>query len=295
MICTKPKREFREIDGVMRNYKRRCGNCESCRITRRQEWALRIILESKFHKESVFVTLTYNDWFMPKDRSVHKHELQNFLKRLRRLTGKECRYAAVGEYGETGTERPHYHLILFGLGLEDEQNIINSWTSYHRKTGVQRRKQNLLQHIVKPFTVERAWYVAKYTLKKLTNPKDKRLNGRKPEFGLFSKRPALGARAIDELAQKIEPSLRRAIGDSEDFDKSLITSTLTVGSRVLPMGQTLKNMLYEKLGGLGLPETKAQGDLVRSLGYPGDPTEQLAIEKSKAKAAKIVRRTRDVN
>jgi hypothetical protein len=82
------------------------------------------------HERNVFLTLTYDDEHLPIGGSLYKRDLQNFFKRLRKnLKGRKIKYYACGEYGET-TFRPHYHAIIFGLGLqhEDKQLVIDSWS-----------------------------------------------------------------------------------------------------------------------------------------------------------------------
>lgn len=95
-----------------------CGVCMSCRIARSKEWSVRIMHEMTDWNESSFVTLTYSDDCLPEYASLNKVALQKFLKRLRKKVEKVIRYYACGEYGET-TERPHYHLILFGYRPDD--------------------------------------------------------------------------------------------------------------------------------------------------------------------------------
>ena len=108
-----------------------CGKCLGCRIAKRQEWSLRMLHELNYHKESVFLTLTYNDYYVPSHGGLSIPELQNFFKRVRKAL--ECqkrsiKYFACGEYGEQNM-RPHYHAIVFGLGLNeyDKQLVRNQW------------------------------------------------------------------------------------------------------------------------------------------------------------------------
>ena len=42
-----------------------CGNCINCRLKKSRQWADRIMVESFFHEQSWFVTLTYNDFWLP--------------------------------------------------------------------------------------------------------------------------------------------------------------------------------------------------------------------------------------
>lgn len=107
-----------------------CGKCMKCRKKQRSEWAMRLYHELSYHENSVFLTLTYNDKSLPKNDSLLKRDLQLFFKRLRKAlpSEKKIKYFACGEYGDE-KERPHYHAIVFGLGLkpEDRQYVIDSW------------------------------------------------------------------------------------------------------------------------------------------------------------------------
>lgn len=82
------------------------------------------------HEDSIFVTLTYAGEKYDFG-SLCKPDLQKFMKRLRRNIGeRKIKYFACGEYGEQFTQRPHYHLIIFGMSLkpEDKQIISDSWS-----------------------------------------------------------------------------------------------------------------------------------------------------------------------
>ena len=96
-----------------------CGQCMACRLNKQREKAMRIGHELQYHKESVFITLTYDPEHLPENGSLVKSDVQKFLKRLRKRLGVErVRYFLCGEYGELGN-RPHYHLIVFGLSYND--------------------------------------------------------------------------------------------------------------------------------------------------------------------------------
>lgn len=93
-----------------------CGKCMACRISRTREWAIRMQHEASCHEKNIFLTLTYNDENLPTDMSLDKNAITLFIKRLRKDLGKDkIKYFACGEYGDIG-KRPHYHLIIFGLG-----------------------------------------------------------------------------------------------------------------------------------------------------------------------------------
>lgn len=91
-----------------------CGRCVGCRLDRAKEWKLRCFLESQEWRFSYFITLTYDDSFVPLDNGKYvlsPSDLTKFLKRFRKRIGS-FRYFACGEYGELGG-RPHFHLIVF--------------------------------------------------------------------------------------------------------------------------------------------------------------------------------------
>lgn len=191
-----------------------CRHCVGCRLAHSREWANRIVMEQIYHQDSWFLTLTYDDEHLPSAHpvsafgdilSVHaslvKADLQKFLKRLRFNFGQPIRYYAAGEYGSQ-TYRPHYHLLVFGLHLDDlkvirknfngDQYYISDFISQCWPYGI---------HILGRVTWQSAAYVARYTMKKATHGFDKRYYsaaGIEPEFQTMSLRPAIGRRYYDD-------------------------------------------------------------------------------------------------
>jgi hypothetical protein len=125
------------IGGVVTNFQYiPCGQCIGCRLDYSRKWADRMVMESSFHENSWFLTLTYDQAHLPSSKlildeqtgevvdspfhTLVKKDMQDFIKRLRKNTNQKIRYYLVGEYGDE-TYRPHYHLILFGLKLDDLQ------------------------------------------------------------------------------------------------------------------------------------------------------------------------------
>jgi hypothetical protein len=151
-----------------------------CRINKKREWKGRNLLEASHSPvNGSFVTLTYNDDHLPKDGSLVKRDVQNYLKRFRLKFGGGLRYFAVGEYGEINW-RPHYHLLLFNAAPWDwEKQIIEAWQPRGFVT-------------VYEINVERCNYVCDYATKRLTIAEDPRLGGRNREFFLSSRRPPIG-------------------------------------------------------------------------------------------------------
>ena len=105
-----------------------CGKCMVCKEMIAKEWSTRLLHEYKSHSKACFITLTYSEESLPEDESISKEELQKFFKRLRKNSGMEIKYFACGEYGEK-YGRPHYHAILFGIGLKHDDKVIieKSW------------------------------------------------------------------------------------------------------------------------------------------------------------------------
>lgn len=109
-----------------------CGKCLNCRVQKRREWSLRAYNELSEHEKACFLTLTYDKKSIPFCASLCKQDLVNFIKRLRKdlsMQGRKIRYFACGEYGDENS-RPHYHLIVFGLGLDtaDKRLVVDNWS-----------------------------------------------------------------------------------------------------------------------------------------------------------------------
>jgi len=97
----------------------RCGKCYECKKERARNWTYKIFLEALEHEEKCFITLTYKE----APPSLIKKHLQDFIKRLRKKTGAYIKYFGAGEYGETKTQRPHYHLIVLGWTPSDLKKV----------------------------------------------------------------------------------------------------------------------------------------------------------------------------
>lgn len=101
-----------------------CGKCPECCKDYYTQWATRGSRELAQWDCSLFITLTYDDENLPKDRSLKKRDVQNFIKRVKKRfrSSKEnpIRQIYCGEYGSR-TLRPHYHVILFNMDFPDKR------------------------------------------------------------------------------------------------------------------------------------------------------------------------------
>lgn len=196
-----------------------CGQCIECRLQRSRRWADRCMLELGYHESSYFLTLTYDNEHIPKNSLIDydtgeiyaenatlvKKDLQDFMKRLRRAYeykgyDNKLRFFACGEYGSQ-TLRPHFHIIVFGLKLDDlvlykrnfnGDNLYNSaFISKLWKKGFS---------VVGDVTWQSCAYVARYIMKKHLG-KDSDfydVYNIEPEFTLMSRKPGIARQYYDE-------------------------------------------------------------------------------------------------
>lgn len=194
-----------------------CGKCMSCRVARTREWTVRMVHEMSYWEKNSFVTITYDEKNKPINGSIQKHELQCFIKRLRKLIKGGFKFYACGEYGQL-SNRPHYHLILFGVGISDADKIRGCWAKGWIKVG--------------SCTRESIQYVCGYIQKKLNGEKSKEVYGlRLPPFQLQSQ--GIGLRyALDnsiQISKKlgctingVEVGLPRYYRKKLDIDSTLL-------------------------------------------------------------------------
>lgn len=192
-----------------------CGQCIGCRLDRSEAWAVRCSHEAQMHQANAFITLTYDDAYLPHDYSVDKRVFQLFMKRLRKSLSGKIRFFACGEYGSENL-RPHYHALIFGYGFPDRQLFKRS------PTGDLFTSEHLTQSwgyghcTLGDVTYESAGYTAQYAMKKIggdiaTNhytrihPKG-HLVQVQPEFGLASRRPGIGSTWFDKFKSDAFPS-----------------------------------------------------------------------------------------
>lgn len=89
---------------------------------KRSQRRLTRLIHANFTSKDYALHLTYSDIFMPESEDIAKKNVQNFLRRLKRLyqkSGVELKYICVTEKGKKSA-RLHHHLIISGGVLRDE-------------------------------------------------------------------------------------------------------------------------------------------------------------------------------
>lgn len=223
-----------------------CGQCMACRINKVREWQHRIMLERMAHKQSAFVTLTFDDENLPEKVTVR--ELQLFLKKWRYRYG-EIRYFGVGEYGDK-SGRPHYHLALFG-GHVNESFICPDCNKF-KCPNIEKKKRLRCElqgkvlciqeevmecwdkGIVQVSNVgaESAGYIAGYAAKGMTKKDSKNR-----EFAIQSRKPGLGHDAVVEVGKTM-----RLVPETQ------LVRAFQYGKNARPLGRYLTRILMETRG-----------------------------------------------
>lgn len=201
-----------------------CGQCFNCRVNKSREWALRICLEMLDHEYSSFVTLTYNNFFLPGDAELYPDDVKAFFKRLRQKFynkktkeyTRKIKYYYCGEYG-SNTGRPHYHIALFGCGIQDTEKIEDAWQMVWKDKDENKYYSYPLGLVhVGDINKYSARYISGYIMKgansenyrKAKNKYFKKrvedhLQGRKCEFQRMSRRPGLGKDRIKKITRNL--------------------------------------------------------------------------------------------
>ena len=169
-----------------------CGQCMNCRINHKLKWFGRLVLEARAWQSYSFITLTFDDDHLPRDRSVSRTDIKVWRDKLHRLSPDAYpRIFAVGEYGEA-YGRPHYHVIHFGGSAK--------WEPYYREAWSVEGTPKGLIDVQDPRSKSALAYCLGYVTKKMTSAGDERLDGRKPEFSSAPVKPTLGLAGLNQLA-----------------------------------------------------------------------------------------------
>lgn len=171
-----------------------CRKCLGCQIDYSRDWANRMIIELQDNPKAIFLTLTYNNDHLPMTdegySTLCKRDVQLFFKRLRRhFDGVRIRYYLAGEYG-TRTFRPHYHAIVYGIGLSDFSDLEYRGCNERKDPFYSSRVMSDIWSngfiLMSDVTWKTCAYVARYVLKKQGKSSDFHVSrGSVPEFNLF--------------------------------------------------------------------------------------------------------------
>lgn len=175
-----------------------CGRCPACIDNKRNQWIARIKMEEKNSFSAYFVTLTYAEEYLPRNKygnpCFSKRDFQLFMKRLRKALSIKTdipvniRHFTVGEYGSQ-FGRPHYHSILFNLpSFGDTWRLISKCWPYGRIS-------------VSLLNGRRIGYVCNYMYGKSDMPNYQITDDNKLPF-MCSKRPGIGSNYNSEAVRQ---------------------------------------------------------------------------------------------
>lgn len=242
-----------------------CGKCLHCGINRRRMWEHRCMLESMAHEQSSFWTLTLDNeflWYRERECNLDPMDLTRFLVRLRKElkdVGRSYRYFGVGEYGVPGTYevkpprykygvakgfsrkrerllgRPHYHLLLFGVGAYEKGLIEKCWVygAYENRFS---KWEGIEIGNVSGDELNRKTtaYCCGYTADKITKEREEIVAGRTCEFQKASTHPSgIGDPGLKMIADELK--------DNPGWDNNTIITSLNHGSKRWPLGRYLIN------------------------------------------------------
>ena len=253
MLCKNPL----DLSGTLVG----CGQCMPCRINKKREWTARLLLEYQQYPWSLFVTLTYSDNTVPisehGEATLRPEDLRGWLHRLRKAHRHigQFRYFAVGEYGDK-TQRPHYHVVLFGVLPSCEKMINSTWNAGDDLPEGEPRGHTMVG-IMNP---DRAAYACGYTTKKMTKAGDNRLGSRYPEFTRSSTRKlqglpggGIGAVAIPFLAT----SMQNARGRKMLAKYGDVWRQVRIEGKVYPLSHYMRRLLRARVGIADDPTVRA--------------------------------------
>lgn len=241
-----------------------CGHCVGCRMDYSRQWANRCYFESLDFENNYFITLTYDDDHIPLNE-VHVGTLKvdhftKFIKDLRNyfkynFDHDHIRFFGCGEYGDT-TFRPHYHILLFNLPLNDlsefipfddngKINFIQKFDKFGQPYMYSDTLKNLWPYgniLVGGVSWKSSAYVARYIFKKYTGDFDvyKKL-GIEPVFIRMSRKPGIGYNYISKHYKDVYKSDKLYLHDGQ---KNFISRPGRYYDNVL---KVLSPVLYENV------------------------------------------------
>lgn len=190
-----------------------CNHCYACNLNYSAEWASRVMLESLYHENAWWITLTYDEEHLPIyeefqvevkttytdgtvktsvetytndgtwNGTLEPDHVTQFIDTIRhhyRKKGyKNISYFYCGEYGSQ-TARPHYHLILFGVPFDPlkfyDTHVDGKFFKEHWKSKELDHFWKYGIHEITNLEWSNAAYTTRYCMKKLCEePKSERI------------------------------------------------------------------------------------------------------------------------
>lgn len=177
-----------------------CGHCPECLARSKNDWAFRVAYDVSKSYGAYFVTLTYQDKYLP-ENGVSKSDAKFFLKKL--SASCDCSYYLCAEYGSLNA-RPHYHLIVWTKDKDAFERLPELCVSCWTKTSGFRGNSDNVESIgivdVLPCNSARIGYCCKYSMKQFG-----------VEYGEFNKPFRLVSKSIGaDFADSYSEQIRRA-------------------------------------------------------------------------------------
>lgn len=267
-----------------------CGKCKLCIHEKIKEWSCRMLLESNSYCQiPMFVLLTFNDMHLPRyartseeAKEVYKAHFQKFMKRFREIISRRSkqtegmRFIAVLEFSPK-KNRPHYHLVLWNYPTD-----LSAWEIYCCLEYAWSCRVKESYYTKLPFTYQVPWkrsayddvrykfrerigfvyykmantgsisYVCKYMMKQQVEEKR--------GFMLYSRRPAIGAPAMDFVREQVNTNINPFMLNVPDYVSQMCGKTAPVLKFSLPT--YFKNKLFPSFSSL---ITKKFGDVTASV------------------------------
>lgn len=152
--------------GIDNVFRLPCGKCEACKLAKMRDWATRCELESQYHSETCFLTLTYDNFHYFPALKTFKHDLKKFRARMCKA-GFHFKDFTCCEQGEH-TGRWHFHMICFGYCPHDQKYYSKSKSGEYLYTSAELNKLwKYGQVYVGEFSYSVGAYIAGYCAKKL--------------------------------------------------------------------------------------------------------------------------------
>lgn len=182
--------------------------------------------ESQMHPTNCTLTLTYDDKNLPQNGSLVPDDHADFIRSLRKRTGRKVRYFHCGEYGGSSL-RPHYHTVLFGYDFPDKVYAKNSPSGHplYRSPSLEKTWTKGIA-LIGSLTFESAQYAAKYATKVINvskrtdeasykrwlqkyervDPATGEIHQVEPEYCSMSRKPGLGREWLKKYWRDIYPA-----------------------------------------------------------------------------------------